>query len=399
MQKKTKDKLSFDSKAVYYDPDPSSNSLTAPLYLSNNFQYDQQIYQNIVDGARITENIYGRCGNPNESLLQDHISLLENADDCLVLASGMAAITTTCLSLLRPGDHIVSDWTTYSSTHEMFDHRLTDFNITTSFVNCNDIDAVKNAITSNTKILYFETIANPNMRVTNIEPLVELAHANNILVVCDNTFASPYVMRPLDWGVDIVVESATKFMGGHNDVLGGIIAIKQNNLPDEFMHKLRWSTHVKLGGVLSPFNAWLLLRGLQTLPVRVEKQCQSAFTIAKHLENHPKVLKVHYPGLKSHPDHKVAHRQMPKYGAMLTFEVNDGDAAIETCSNLELCAFAASLGSVRTITQIPATMAFLDIPKAERELMNIKDGMIRISVGLEDPIDIIDDINQALKII
>jgi methionine-gamma-lyase len=397
MKPETRDKLAFDSKAVYYNPDPSTKSINAPLYLSNNFQYDEEIYQNIVEGARITENIYGRCGNPNETLLQEQVAMLENADGCLALGSGMAAVATTCLALLRPGDHIVSDWTTYSSTHEMFDHRLTDFGIETTFVDCNDIEAVKAAITEKTKIIYFETIANPNMRVTAIPPLVKLARDNNLLVICDNTFASPYVMRPLDWGVDIVVESATKFMGGHNDVLGGIIAIKKTNLPDNFLHDLRWGTHVKLGGVLSPFNAWMLLRGLQTLPVRLERQCKTAMKLALYLENHPAVQKVHYPGLVSHPNHEIAKTQMPNYGAMLTFEVADGQSAIEVCDSLELCAFAASLGSVRTITQIPATMAFLDIPKIEREKMNIQDGMVRVSVGLEDPHDVINDIDQALN--
>ena len=168
-------------------------------------------------------------------------------------------------------------------------------------------------------------------------------------------------------------------------------------LPDDFLHDLRWSTHVKLGGVLSPFNAWMLLRGLQTLPVRLERQCKTALKLALYLENHPAVQKVHYPGLVSHPNHEIAKSQMPNYGAMLTFEVADGQSAIEVCDSLELCAFAASLGSVRTITQIPATMAFLDIPKLEREKMNIKDGMVRVSVGLEDPHDIINDIDQALN--
>jgi methionine-gamma-lyase len=382
MKKETKDKLSFASKAVYYDPDPDSKSLNAPMYLSNNFQYDAEIYQQIVDGDRVDANIYGRCGNPSEYKFEDQVALLESADGCLAVASGMAAVSTTWFALLKSGDHIVSDWTTYSSTHEMFDHRLTDFGIETTFVDITDIAQVKEAVTDRTKMIYFETIANPTMQVPAIPPLVAFAHSRDIVLVCDNTFASPYLIRPLEWGVDIVLESATKFIGGHNDVIGGTIAVKNGLLPDDFLHQLRWSSLTKLGGALSPFNAWMLLRGLQTL--------------ARHLDNHPGVQRVWYPGLPSHPQHEIARQQIPEFGAMLTFEVEDGPSAVKVCAALELCAFAASLGSVRTITQVPATMAFLDVPPEQRERMNIHDGMIRVSVGLEDPDDLIRDFNQAL---
>ena len=397
MKQETKDGLSFASKAVYYDPDPETKSLNAPIYLSNNFQYDAETYQQIVDGERVQVNIYGRCGNPSEYALEEHVAVLENSDGCLAVASGMAAVYTTCFAVLKAGDHIVSDWTTYSSTHEMFDHRLPDFDIKTTFVDTTDISEVEKSLTDKTRMIYFETIANPTMRVAAIPPLIDLAHDHDVLVVCDNTFASPYLIRPLDWGVDIVVESATKFMGGHNDVIGGIIAVKSGRLPVDFLHELRWSSLTKLGGVLSPFNAWMLLRGLQTLPVRMERQCKSAMTLATYLENHPTVKRVLYPGLVSHPEHQTAKEQMREYGALLTFEVEDSQSAVKVCDALELCAFAASLGSVRTITQIPATMAFLDIPKERREKMNIRDGMIRVSVGLEDPEDLIRDFDQALR--
>jgi methionine-gamma-lyase len=397
MKQGTKDGLSFASKAVYYDPDPETKSLNAPIYLSNNFQYDTETYQQIVDGERTNVNIYGRCGNPSEYALEEQVAVLENSDGCLAVASGMAAVYTTCFALLRSGDHIVSDWTTYSSTHEMFDHRLPDYDIKTTFVDTADIGEVERSLTDRTKIIYFETIANPTMRVAAIPPLIELAREHGALVVCDNTFASPYLIRPLDWGVDIVVESATKFMGGHNDVIGGIIAVKNGRVPVDFLHELRWSSLTKLGGVLSPFNAWMLLRGLQTLPVRMERQCKTAMTLATYLEDHPTVKRVLYPGLVSHPEHQTAKEQMPEFGAMLTFEVDDSQSAVKVCGALELCAFAASLGSVRTIAQIPATMAFLDIPKERREQMSIRDGMIRVSVGLEDPDDIIRDLDQALR--
>ena len=397
MKQETKDGLSFASKAVYYDPDPETKSLNAPIYLSNNFQYDAETYQQIVDGERVQVNIYGRCGNPSEYALEEHVALLENSDGCLAVASGMAAVYTTCFALLKAGDHIVSDWTTYSSTHEMFDHRLPDFDIKTTFVDTTNISEVEKSLTDKTRMIYFETIANPTMRVAAIPPLIDLANDHGVLVVCDNTFASPYLIRPLDWGVDIVVESATKFMGGHNDVIGGIIAVKSGRLPVDFLHELRWSSLTKLGGVLSPFNAWMLLRGLQTLPVRMERQCKTAMRLATYLEDHPTVKRVLYPGLVSHPEHQTANEQMREYGALLTFEVEDSQSAVKVCDALELCAFAASLGSVRTITQIPATMAFLDIPKERREKMNIRDGMIRVSVGLEDPEDIISDFDQALR--
>jgi methionine-gamma-lyase len=279
----------------------------------------------------------------------------------------------------------------------MFDHRLTDFGIETTFVDTTDIEQVRQAVTDRTKIIYFETIANPTMQVPAIPPLVELAHSRDIILVCDNTFASPYLIRPLEWGIDIVVESASKFIGGHNDVIGGIIAIKTGLLPADFLHQLRWSSLTKLGGALSPFNAWMLLRGLQTLPVRMERQSKSAMTVARHLDAHPAIQRVWYPGLTSHPQHDIAKQQIPEFGAMLTFEVEDGPSAVKVCGALELCAFAASLGSVRTITQVPATMAFLDIPPEQRERMNIHDGMIRVSVGLEDPDDLIRDFDQALS--
>lgn len=390
-------KLGFDSRAVYYPPDEATKSITAPIIMSSSFQYDAEIFNRIVDGARKDVNIYGRCGNPSEYQFEEQMMMIEGADACLATASGMAAISVTLFGLLKSGDHIVCDWTTYSSTHEMLDHRLTDYNIETTFVDTADIDAVSAAIRPNTKIIYFETIANPSMKVAAVPPLVELAHARNIIVVCDNTFASPYVMRPLEWGVDIVVESATKFIGGHSDVIGGAICMKSEILPKDFLEQIRWNTMVKLGAPLAPFNAWLLLRGIQTLSVRLDRQCQTAMTLAKYFEAHRAVKKVWYPGLKSHPQHNIAAKQMPKFGAMLTFEVEDGNAALKVLDNLELCGFSASLGGVRSTTQIPALMAFLDIPKEQREAMDIRDGMIRVSAGLEDAQDLIDDFENALS--
>jgi len=388
-------KLSFYSKAVY-PPEPTTQSISAPIYMSANFQYDAAIYQRIVEGERKAVNIYSRCGNPTEYAFEEQVAIIESADSCLAVGSGMAAISVVLLGMLKSGDHIVCDWTTYSSTHEFLDHRLTDFGITTTFVDTADPAAVEQAIRANTKMLYFETIANPTMKVPAIKPLVDLAHRRDIVVVCDNTFASPCLIRPLEWGVDIVVESATKFMGGHNDAVGGVIALKSGLLPPDYLEELRWSTLTKLGGAISPFNAWLLLRGIQTLPVRVERQCQSAMALAKYFEQHPKIGRVWYPGLESHPQHTIATEQIPEFGAMLSFEVKDAPSAVTVLDALALCIFGASLGGVRTTTQVPSTMAFLDVPPEQKEKMNISEGMIRVSVGLEDVDDLIADFEQAL---
>ena len=399
MNPEKKAKLKFDSKTVYYPPDDATKSINAPLFMSSSFQYDAEMYQRVVEGERKAVNIYGRCGNPTEYHLEEQMRTIEGADACLATASGMAAISVSLFGLLKSGDHIVCDWTTYSSTHEMLDHRITDYGITTTFVDTADLDAVRAAIQDNTRVLYFETIANPSMKVANIKGLVDIAHERDIVVVCDNTFASPYVMRPLERGVDIVVESATKFIGGHSDAIGGIICMKSELLQDDFLEEIRWNTMVKWGAPLSPFNAWLLLRSLQTLSVRVERQCQSAMTLAHHFEGHEKVNKVWYPGLPSHPQHALAAEQMPKFGGMLTFDVGSEPAALKVLDNLELACFAASLGGVRTTTQIPASMAFLDIPEEEREQMGISAGMIRVSTGLEDPVDLMADFDAALSLI
>ena len=388
--------LKFDSKAVFYPPDEATRSIAAPIVMSSSFQYDASIYQRVVDGERKTVNIYGRCGNPSEYQFEEQMTAIESGEACLATASGMAAISVALFGLLKQGDHIVCDWTTYSSTHELLDHRMTDFGITTTFVDTANLDAVRAAIRPNTRVLYFETIANPSMKVAAVPPLVTLAHERGIVVVCDNTFASPYVMRPLEWGVDLVVESASKFIGGHSDVIGGAIVMKSALLPADWLEQIRWNTMVKWGAPLAPFNAWLLLRGIQTLAVRVARQCATAMTLARHFEAHPKVRRVWYPGLASHPQHEVATRQMPTYGAMLTFEVAHGAAALRVVDGLTLACFAASLGGVRTTTQIPATMAFLDISEEERQRMHISQGMVRVSAGLEDANDLIADFDAAL---
>ena len=399
MKDEKRKKLSLDSKMVYYPPEPSSMSISEPIYMATNFQYTEEIYQQVLDGERKRVNFYSRCGNPNEYKFEEQMCLIESGDDCLATASGMAAITTTFFGLLKAGDHIVSDWTTYSTTHEFLDHRFNQYGVESTFVDTSDVENVRRAIQPNTKVVFFETIANPTMKIPDIEGIVKLAHEKDIVVICDNTFASPYVFRPLEWGVDLCVESATKFIGGHNDALGGTITMKSKLLPADTLENMRWSTLTKLGGVLSPFNAWLFLRGIQTLHLRVERMCQNAMALAQYLEQHPKVQRVWYPGLASHPQHATAKKLLPKFGGMLTFEVGDERKAVKVLAGLELCVFGASLGGVRTATQVPSTMAFLDVPPEQKAEMNIRDGMIRVSTGVEDAEDIIADFEQALAFI
>ncbi|HEY9088485.1 MAG TPA: aminotransferase class I/II-fold pyridoxal phosphate-dependent enzyme [Anaerolineaceae bacterium] len=397
MDPKKRSKLSVGSKMVYYPVEPRSKSVSEPIYMASNFEYDTEIYQRVLDGERKDVNIYSRCGNPSEYKFEDQMIVIENAEACLATASGMAAIAILMFGMLKGGDHIVSDWTTYSTTHEFLDHRFTDFGVQTTFVDTADINQVAAAIRPNTRMIYCEAIANPTMKVSDIAAIVELAHSKGIAVVCDNTFASPYVFRPHDLGVDFVVESATKWIGGHNDALGGTITMKTKLFPADYMETIRWSTLTKLGGALSPFNAWLLLRGIQTLHVRMDRSCATAMKLAHYLEGHPKVRKVWYPGLESHPQHEIAKRQMPLFGGMLCFEVKDEPAAVCVLDALELATFGASLGGVRTTTQAPSTMAFLDVPPEEKARMNIRDGMARVSVGLEDADDLIADFEQALE--
>ena len=396
MDPEKRKRLSLESRMVYYPAEPQSKSVSLPIYMASNFEYDAEIYQRVLDGERKSVNIYSRCGNPSEYAFDDQVALIENADACLATGSGMAAIAILLFGMLKGGDHIVSDWTTYSTTHEFLDHRFNQFGVNTTFVDTADIAQVRAALRPETKIIYCESIANPTMKVADIAALVDLAHSRGIAVVCDNTFASPYVFRPHDLGVDFVLESATKWIGGHNDALGGTISMKSSLYPDDFLETVRWSTLTKLGGALSPFNAWLLLRGIQTLHVRMERTCQSAQVLARWFEQHPKIQRVWYPGLASHPQHAVAQRQMPKFGGMMTFEVGSEAAAVRVLDALELSTFGASLGGVRTTTQVPSTMAFLDVPPDQKALMNIRDGMIRVSVGLEDVQDIIADFEQAL---
>lgn len=305
----------------------------------------------------------------------------------------MAAISTTLLTLCQQGDHIVSANELYGCTHALLSHSLPKFGIDVTFVDAVCTENISAAIRPETKVIYIETPANPTMSIVDIESVAKLAHQNNIVVIVDNTFMSPYCQQPLNLGADIVVHSVTKYINGHGDVIGGAIIGKK-----EFIDQARL-VGVKdiTGGCVSPFNAWLTLRGIKTLGIRMERHCANAMKVAKFLEQHPAVSAVYYPGLTSHPQYKLGKRQMKLPGAVISFEINGGvEAGRRVMNAVKLCMLAVSLGDTETLIQHPASMTHSPIPQEERLKAGITDGLIRLSVGLEDPLDIINDLEHAI---
>ena len=319
--------------------------------------------------------------------------VLENGEAALATSSGIAAISTTILTMCGQGDHIVASDTLYGCTYALLSHTLPKFGIEVTFVRANDPANIKAAMKPNTKMVYVETPANPTLAMIDLEAAANVAHEGGAMLVVDNTFMSPYCQRPLELGADIVVHSVTKYINGHGDVIGGVIVG-----PADFLVPARL-VGVKdiTGGVMSPFNAWLTLRGLKTLHVRMERHCSNAMKVAKYLESNPNVEAVFYPGLPSHPQHELAKKQMSNFGGMISFEIKGGiEAGRKVMDSVELCMLAVSLGDTETLIQHPASMTHSPVPAEERLKAGITDGLIRISVGLETPEDIIADLEQAI---
>jgi len=336
--------------------------------------------------------IYTRIGNPTQAVLEERIASAEGGEAALALASGMAATTTAVLALCVSGDNIVAGDTLYGGTHELFRHTLPRMGISVTEVDTTDPENVARAIDERTRAVFFETPANPTLRVTDIAAVAEAAHARGVQVIVDNTFATPYLQNPLALGADIVLHSATKYIGGHGDTIAGILVGGR-----EFIDRARGEILRDLGGCISPFNAWLLIRGLKTLPVRMERHCANARVIAQWLAEHPKVTHVDYPGLPDHPQHALAARQMRDFGGMLSFRVRGGRGAGRTVmDSVRLCTLAVSLGDVDTLIEHPASMTHSTYDEQALAVADIDPGMIRLSVGLEDPEDIIADLEQAL---
>ena len=333
---------------------------------------------------------YSRTGNPTRNALEECLAALEDARHCLAFSSGLGAETTLML-LLNPGDHVVYMEDVYGGTFRLFDKVLKRYGMTFTAVDASDIDKVEAAMTGATRMVWLESPTNPLLRVVDIDAVSEVAHSHGAIVCVDNTFATPYLQQPLHLGADIVVHSSTKYIGGHSDVVGG--AMMTNN--DELAKELRFHQNA-VGAVPSPFDCWLLLRGVKTLALRVERQSENAGQIAAALARHKAVQRVFYPGLDAHPNHAIAARQMRLYGGMVSFEVADEATALRTLERLRIFALAESLGAVESLAEHPSRMTHASIPAAERQRAGVGDGLIRLSVGVEDVEDLIGDLESAL---
>ncbi len=370
-------------------------AVSTPIFQSSTFAFENVAHGAAVFRGEDPSYVYTRLGNPTQTALETEMAYLEKGEAALALASGMAAATTAVLTCCRSGEHIVSGDTLYGGTHQLFTQTLPRMGITVTEVPVQDPGNVAAAITEKTRLVYLETPANPTLVLSDIPAIAAIAHRKGIPVLVDNTFCTPYLQNPLELGADIVLHSATKYIGGHGDTVAGILVGKADWIMTARMETLR-----DVGGCISPFNAWLLLRGLKTLPVRMDRHMENAMEIAHFLSYHPKVARVIYPGLKTHPQHELARRQQRGFGGMISFMVKGGrEAGSTVMDNVELCTLAVSLGDVDTLIEHPASMTHSTYSEEELVRVGIDPGMVRLSVGLENVEDIIADLRQALALI
>ena len=376
--------MGFATTAIHTgsEPDEATGSVTVPIYQTSTYAQDAL--------GKNKGYEYARTQNPTRSAVERNVAALEGARFGFAFASGMAAIDAT-LRLVKAGEHVIVSDNTYGGTSRLFTKILANYNLEFDFVDTSDALNVEAAIKSNTKMVFLETPTNPVMIVTDLQAVSDIAHRVGARVVCDNTFMSPYLQRPLEFGVDIVVHSTTKYLNGHSDGVGGMVVL--NNEEDA-----NWIGFVQnsAGAILSPFDSWLVIRGTKTLALRMEQHDKSGRAVAAFLEEHPKVRKVYYPGSASHPQHSLARRQQRGFGGMVAFDVGSLEAARTVLESVRLCTLAESLGGVETLISHPATMTHASVDAAKRERIGITDGLVRISVGIEDTDDIIADIDQAL---
>ncbi|MFW6119894.1 MAG: trans-sulfuration enzyme family protein [Petrotogales bacterium] len=390
-----KREFSFDTLAIHAgEEEDQHQSLNNPVYLTSTFTFkDIKQAQDTFDFKRKAY-VYTRGGNPTVNLLERRMAALEKGTDSVAFSSGMAAITTVLLSLTKKDDEIIAHRNLYGSTFSALNSLMPKYGIKTVFTDMTKIDELENLITDKTKVIFFETPTNPSMEIIDIKAVYKLAKENGISIVVDNTFATPYFQRPLEYGVDVVVHSATKYISGHGDVVAGIAISKDQ----EYIHNLKFGFMCELGGVMSPFDAWLLIRGLKTLHLRMERHNNNALELTKFLKNHSKVERVLHPSLENHPGHEIARNQMSGFGGIVSFELKGNlDVPRTFIKKLKMLKLAVSLGDAETLVEIPALMTHRDYPEDKLHQFGFKKKTVRISTGLENPSDIIADVKQAIE--
>ncbi|HSG09551.1 MAG TPA: PLP-dependent aspartate aminotransferase family protein [Longimicrobiales bacterium] len=379
------DHAGFGTKAVHagVTPEPVTGAIMTPIFQTST-------YVQPAVGEPLGHYDYGRTANPTREALEANLAALESGTRAVAFASGLAAIEGI-VKRLSAGDHVVSEENTYGGTTRMFNRVLSRFGIEFSYVDASDVAAVAAAMRPNTKLVHVETPTNPMMRVCDLAAVADVAHAGGALLSVDNTFASPYNQRPLELGADFVVHSSTKYVNGHSDVIGGIVAVGDEELAEELMF-LRKST----GAVPGPMDCWLTLRGLKTLHVRMRQHNANGMAVARFLEDHPKVGRVMYPGLPSHPQHELAARQMEGFTGMVSVDVGTLERAKALTEHCRIFALAESLGGIESLISVPALMTHASVPEDRRAIMGITPGLVRLSVGIEDEVDIIQDLERVL---
>lgn len=378
---------SFDTLALHAGAvaDPTTGALLTPIYQTTTFRQEA-----VGKDKGFT---YSRSANPTVSALERRLAALEGADYCTCYATGLAATTVLCLALLRANDHVVVSQAVYGGTVRLFNEVLAPFGVTAEFVDTADEEALRKAVAAKpTRFVFIETPANPTLKLTDIELAARIAHEANALLVVDNTLLTPALQRPLELQADVVLHSTTKFIEGHNATVGGALITSHAELHEQFSF-----TRNAIGAIQSPFPAWLTLQGVKTVGLRMAQHSENAFRVARFLETQPQVTKLFYPGLESFAQFELARKQQTSGGALIAFEIEGGvDAGIRLMNSVRLCALAENLGSAETLITHPASMTHADVPAAQREAAGITDGLVRLSVGLEDPLDIIRDLSQAL---
>ncbi|MTI56272.1 methionine gamma-lyase [Geosporobacter ferrireducens] len=395
MNKESLSKMGFSTRAVHAGYQKNEfGALATPIYQTSTFIFDSAEQGGRRFALEEGGYIYSRLGNPTNTQVEEKLANLENAEAAISMASGIGAIASVLWTAVKGGDHIVAAKTLYGCTFAFLSHGLTKFGVEVTFVDTADPENVRKAMRDNTKVVYLESPANPNMAMSDIEAVSKIAHkVEGCMVVVDNTYCTPYLQRPIDLGADVVVHSATKYLNGHGDVIAGFAVGKL-----EFINQVRLvGIKDMTGASLSPFDAYLVNRGMKTLDLRMERHCANAQIVAEFLASHPAVESIAYPGLKSFPQYELAKKQMKLPGAMIAFEVKGGlEAGKKLMNTVELCTLAVSLGDTETLIQHPASMTHSPYSPEERTECDISEGLVRISVGLENPEDIISDLKKAL---